>query len=79
MTRIAVRVEQVWRASHVLAGVVVGVVVVATLAVCLAITLVAWVSAHEVAGGVGVAAVALTALAFLRHWAPTRPVRLCER
>ena len=70
-----------WRAPHVLAGVVAGVAVVATLALCLVIALlalVAWVSAHAVAVGVVVAAVALTGLAFVRALAPTRVTGTCE-
>jgi hypothetical protein len=80
-SRSAVRAGRGWRGPHVLAGVVVGVAVVATLAVCLVIALlalVAWVSAHAVAVGVGAAAVALTALLFVRSLAPARPVRPCE-
>ncbi|MFZ0119029.1 MAG: hypothetical protein WAL99_06180, partial [Pseudonocardiaceae bacterium] len=45
------------------------VVVVATLVACLVIALlalVAWVTAHAVAVGVGMAAVVVTGLAFLR-------------
>jgi hypothetical protein len=55
------------RDPYLLLGtVVVGVTVVATLAACLVIALVAWVSAHAVAVGVGIAAVVATALVFLR-------------
>lgn len=63
-----------------LAGAVIGVAV-ATLAACLVIALlalVAWVSAHAVAVGIGAAAVALTALLFVRALTPTRPVSPCE-
>ena len=80
-SRSAVRDRRGWRGPHVLAGVVVGVAVVATLAVCLVIALlalVAWVSTHAVAVGVGAAAVALTALLFVRSLAPARPMRPCE-
>jgi hypothetical protein len=57
------------RNPYVLGGLVVAVVVVATLVACLVIALlalVAWVTAHAVAVGVGVAAVVVTGLAFLR-------------
>ena len=57
--------------------VVVGLVVavVATLAVCVVIgllALVAWVSAHALAVGTGIAAVVMTSLLFLRALARTR-------
>ena len=57
------------RSPYALGGLVLGVAVVATLAVCLAlalVALVAWVSAHALAVGIGIAAVVLSALAFLR-------------
>jgi hypothetical protein len=57
------------RNPYALGGLVVAVVVVATLVACLVIALlalVAWVTAHAVAVGVGMAAVVVTALAFLR-------------
>jgi hypothetical protein len=47
-------------------------VVVATLVVCLVLALVAWVTAHAVAVGVGMAAVVVTGLAFLRALAGAR-------
>jgi hypothetical protein len=49
--------------------------VLATVVVCLVIALlalVAWVSAHALAVGVGIAAVVVTALVFLRALARTR-------
>ena len=61
------------RSRYALGGVVVGVAVVATLVVCLAIALVAlvvWVSAHALVVGIGIAAVAGSALVLL--WALTR-------
>jgi hypothetical protein len=57
------------RNPYALSGLVVAVAVVATLVACLVIALlalVAWVTAHAVAVGVGMAAVAVTGLAFLR-------------
>jgi hypothetical protein len=60
------------RNPYALGSLVVAVVVVATLVACLVIALlalVAWVTAHAVAVGVGMAAVVVTGLAFLR--APT--------
>jgi hypothetical protein len=57
------------RNPYLLGGLVVAVAVVATLVVCLVIALlalVAWVTAHAVAVGVGTAAVVVTGLAFLR-------------
>jgi hypothetical protein len=57
------------RNPYALGGLVVAVVVVATLVTCLVIALlalVAWMTAHAVAVGVGLAAVVVTALAFLR-------------
>jgi hypothetical protein len=57
------------RNPYALGGLVVAVAVVATLVACLVIALVAlvaWVTAHAVAVGVGMAAVAVTALAFVR-------------
>jgi hypothetical protein len=57
------------RNPYALGGLVVAVAVVATLVVCLVIALlalVAWVTAHAVAVGVGVAAVVVTGLVFLR-------------
>jgi hypothetical protein len=57
------------RNPYALGGLVVAVVVVATLVACLVIALlalVAWVTAHAVAVGVGMAAVVVTGLAFLR-------------
>ena len=63
------------RNPYALGGLVVGVAVVATLVVCLVIALlalVAWVSAHALAVGVGIAAVVVTALLFLRSLARVR-------
>jgi hypothetical protein len=57
------------RNPYALGGLVVAVVVVATLVACLVIALlalVAWVTAHAVAVGVGMAAVVVTGPAFLR-------------
>jgi hypothetical protein len=57
------------RNPYALGGLVVAVAVVATLVACLVIALVAlvaWVTAHAVAVGVGMAAVVVTGLAFLR-------------
>jgi hypothetical protein len=57
------------RNPYALGGLVVAVAVVATLVACLVIALlalVAWVTAHAVAVGVGMAAVVATGLAFLR-------------
>ncbi len=57
------------RNPYALGGLVVAVAVVATLVACLVIALlalVAWVTAHAVAVGVGMAAVMVTGLAFLR-------------
>jgi hypothetical protein len=57
------------RSPYALGGLVVGVGVLTTLVVCLVIALVAlvaWVSAHALAVGVGVTAVVVTALMFLR-------------
>jgi hypothetical protein len=57
------------RNPYLLGGLVVTVVVVATLVACLVIALlalVAWVTAHAVAVGVGLVAVVVTGLAFLR-------------
>jgi hypothetical protein len=62
-----------WTRNHyALGGLVVAVVVVATLVVCLVLALVAWVTAHAVAVGVGMAAVVVTGLAFLRALAGAR-------
>jgi hypothetical protein len=57
------------RNPYALGGLVVAVAVVATLVACLVIALlalVAWLTAHAVAVGVGMAAVVITGLAFLR-------------
>jgi hypothetical protein len=57
------------RSPYALVGLVVGVAVVAALAVCLAVALVAlvaWVTAHALVVGIGIAAVAGSALALLR-------------
>jgi hypothetical protein len=57
------------RNPYLLGGLVVAVAVVATLVVCLVIALLAlvtWVTAHAVAVGVGMAAVVVTGLTFLR-------------
>ena len=57
------------RNPYALGALVVAVAVVATLVACLVIALlalVAWVTAHAVAVGVGMAAVVVTGLAFLR-------------
>jgi hypothetical protein len=57
------------RNPYAFGGLVVAVVVVATLVACLVIALlalVAWVTAHAVAVGVGMVAVVVTGLAFLR-------------
>jgi hypothetical protein len=57
------------RNPYALGGLVVAVAVVATLVACLVIALlalVAWVTAHAVAVGVGMAAVVVTGLSFLR-------------
>jgi hypothetical protein len=57
------------RNPYALGGLVVAVTVIATLVACLVIALlalVAWVTAHAVAVGVGLAAVVVTGLAFLR-------------
>jgi hypothetical protein len=59
--------------------VAVAVAVVATLVACLVIALlalVAWVTAHAVAVGVGMAAVVVTGLAFLRALTGTRTAGL---
>ncbi len=69
------------RRPYALGGLVIAVAVVAALAACLVIALlalVAWVSAHAVAVGVGAAAVAGTALLFVRALTPARRVRPCE-
>jgi hypothetical protein len=63
------------RNPYTLGGLIVAVVVVATLVACLVIALlalVAWVTAHAVAVGVGMAAVVVTGLAFLRSLACAR-------
>jgi hypothetical protein len=57
------------RNPYALGGLVIAIAVVATLVACLVIALlalVAWVTAHAVAVGVGMAAVMVTGLAFLR-------------
>jgi hypothetical protein len=57
------------RNPYALGGLVIAVAVAATLVACLVIALlalVAWVTAHAVAVGVGMAAVVVTGLAFLR-------------
>ena len=57
------------RNPYALGGLVVAIAVAATLLACLVIALlalVAWVTAHAVAVGVGMAAVMVTGLAFLR-------------
>jgi hypothetical protein len=57
------------RNPYALGGLVIAVAVVATLVACLVIALlalVAWVIAHAVAVGIGLAAVMVTGLAFLR-------------
>ncbi|HEX4100235.1 MAG TPA: hypothetical protein VHY21_06755 [Pseudonocardiaceae bacterium] len=67
--RAAGRYGQWTRNPYALGGLVVAVVVVATLVACLVIALlalVAWVTAHAVAVGVGLAAVVVTGLVFLR-------------
>ena len=67
--RAAGRYGQWTRNPYALGGLVVAVAVVATLVACLVIALlalVAWVTAHAVAVGVGMAAVVVTGLAFLR-------------
>jgi hypothetical protein len=63
------RYGQWTRNPYTLGGLVVAAVVVATLVACLVIALLAlvvWVTAHAVAVGVGMAAVIVTGLAFLR-------------
>jgi hypothetical protein len=67
--RAAGRYRHWTRNPYALGGLVVVAAVVATLVACLVIALlalVAWVTAHAVAVGVGLAAVVVTALAFLR-------------
>jgi hypothetical protein len=67
--RAAGRCGQWTRNPYALSGLVVAVAVVATLVACLVIALlalVAWVTAHAVAVGVGMTAVVVTGLAFLR-------------
>jgi hypothetical protein len=57
------------RNPYAFGGLVVAIAVVATLVACLVIALlalVAWVTAHAVAVGIGTAAVVVTGLAFLR-------------
>lgn len=74
-SRAAGRYGQWTRNPYALSGLVVAVVVVATLVACLVIALVAWVAwmtAHAVAVGVGMAAVVVTGLAFLRSLACAR-------
>jgi hypothetical protein len=74
-SRAAGRYGQWTRNPYALSGLVVAVVVVATLVVCLVIALlalVAWVTAHAVAVGVGMAAVVVTGLAILRSLACAR-------
>lgn len=67
------------RSPYALGGmIIVGVAVAATLAVCLMtalLALVAWMSAHAVAVGAGITAVAATALAFLLALARTCRLR----
>jgi hypothetical protein len=75
LSRVAGRYAQWTRNPYALSGLVVAVVVVATLVACLVIALlalVAWVTAHAVAVGVGMAAVVVTGLAFLRSLACAR-------
>ena len=63
------------RSPYALGGLVVGVAVVATLAVSLVIALlalVAWVTAHAVAVGIGIVAVVGSALALLYALTPDR-------
>ena len=67
------------RDPYALGGLVVAVAVVATLVACLVIALlalVAWVTAHAVAVGVGMAAVMVTGLAFLRALTSARTTGL---
>jgi high-affinity Fe2+/Pb2+ permease len=67
--RAAGRYKHWTRNPYALGGLVVAAIVVATLVACLVIVLlalVAWVTAHAVAVGVGLAAVVVTGLAFLR-------------
>ena len=67
--RVAGRYGHWTRNPYALGGLVVAVAVVATLVACLVIALlalVAWVTAHAVAVGVGTAAVLVTGLSFLR-------------
>jgi hypothetical protein len=74
-SRAAGRYGQWTRKPYALSGLVVAVVVVATLVACLVIALlalVAWVTAHAVAVGAGMAAVVVTGLAFLRSLACAR-------
>jgi hypothetical protein len=71
-SRAAGRYGQWTRNSYALSGLVVAVVVVATLVACLVIALLAWVTAHAAAVGVGMAAVVMTGLAFLRSLACAR-------
>jgi hypothetical protein len=68
-SRAAGRYGQWTRNPCALGGLVVAVAVVAAMVACLVIALlalVAWVTAHAVAVGVGMAAVVVTGLAFLR-------------
>jgi hypothetical protein len=67
------------RNPSALGGLVVAVAVVVTLVVCLVIALVAlvaWATAHAVAVGVGMAAVVVTGLAFLRELTSARTTGL---
>ena len=67
------------RNPYALGGLIFAVAVVATLVACLVIALlalVAWVTAHAVAVGVGLAAVVVTGLAFLRALTSARTTGL---